>query len=128
MTLTPGQQVACPEMAWVPTDVSFFNSHGMDGWFEQTYKLVGTLTLDGHPIALRANARQCAQQTSQPTSKNDASSSSESNYHSSPGSPDGSPANTSTSPKNTPVARATKPPQRTGNTSRNAPSIQAGAC
>ena len=31
MTLTPGQQVACPEMAWVPKDVSFFNSHGMDG-------------------------------------------------------------------------------------------------
>ena len=54
MTLTPGQQVACPEMAWVPKDVSFSNSHGMDGWFEQTYKLVGTLTLDGHPIALRA--------------------------------------------------------------------------
>mmetsp|Transcript_22695 Transcript_22695/g.38822 ORF Transcript_22695/g.38822 Transcript_22695/m.38822 type:complete len:102 (+) Transcript_22695:614-919(+) len=52
MTLTPGQQMACPEMAWVPKDVSFFNSHDMDGWFEQTYKLVGTLTLAGHPIAL----------------------------------------------------------------------------
>ena len=53
MTLTPGQQVACSEMAWVPKEVSFSNSHGMDGWFEQTYKLVGTLTLDGHAIALR---------------------------------------------------------------------------
>ena len=41
-------------MAWVPKDVRFSNSHGMDGWFEQTYKLVGTLTLDAHPIALRA--------------------------------------------------------------------------
>ena len=41
MTLTPGQQVACPEMAWELKDVSFFNSHGMDGWFEQTHKLVG---------------------------------------------------------------------------------------
>ena len=41
-------------MACVPKDVSFFNSHGMDGWFQQTYKLVGTLTLDGYPIALRA--------------------------------------------------------------------------
>ena len=48
------------------------------------------------------------------------------NYHSSPDSPDGSPASTSTSRKNTPVARATTPSQRTGNTSRNAPSIQAG--
>ena len=28
----------------------------------------------------------------------------------------------------TPVARATTPPRRTGNTSRNAPSIQAGTC
>ena len=54
MTFTPGQHVACPAMAWVPKDVTFFNSHGMDGWFEQTYKLVGTLTLDGHPITLRA--------------------------------------------------------------------------
>ena len=54
MTLTPGQQVACPEVAWVPTDVSFSNSHGMDGWLEQTYKLLGTPTLDGHLIALRA--------------------------------------------------------------------------
>ena len=53
-------------------------------------------------------------------------SSSGSNYHSSPGSPDGSPAITSGSPKNTLVACATTPPQRTGNTSRNAPSIQAG--
>ena len=73
-----------------------------------------------------STTQRCAQQTSQPTSKNDASSSSGSNYHSSPGSPDGSPANTSTSPKNTPVARVTRPPRMTGNTSRNAPSIQAG--
>ena len=54
MTLTPSQQVAYLEVAWVPKDVSFFNSHGMDGWFEQTYKLVGSLTLDDHPITLRA--------------------------------------------------------------------------
>ena len=54
MTLTPGQQMACPELACVPSDVSSFNSHGMDSWCEQTYKLVGTLTLAGHPIALRA--------------------------------------------------------------------------
>ena len=46
--------MACPEMAWVPKHVSPFNSHGMVGWFEQTHKLVGTLTLDGQPIALRA--------------------------------------------------------------------------
>ena len=73
-----------------------------------------------------STTQRCAQQTSQPTPKNDASSSSGSKCHSSPGSPDGSPASTSTSPRNTPVARATTPPQRTGNTSRNAPSIQAG--
>ena len=54
MTLTPGQEVACPTVTWVPTDVSFFNTNGMDGWFEQTYKVVGTLTLAGQPIALRA--------------------------------------------------------------------------
>ena len=41
-------------MAWVPTDVIFFDSNGMDGWFQQTYKLVGTLTLAGQPIALGA--------------------------------------------------------------------------
>ena len=73
-----------------------------------------------------STTQHCAQQTSQPTSKNDASNSSGSNYHSSPGLPDGSPASTSTSQKNTPVARATTPPRRTGNTSRNAPSMQAG--
>ena len=73
-----------------------------------------------------STTQHCAQQTSQPTSKNDASSSSGSNYHSSPGSPDGWPANTSTSPKNTSIARATTPPRRTENTSRNAPSMQAG--
>ena len=54
MTLTPGQQTACSELAWVPCDVSFLNLHGMDGLFEQTCKLVGTLTIAGHPIALRA--------------------------------------------------------------------------
>ena len=41
-------------MAWEPKDVSFSDSHGMDCCFEQTHRLVGTLTLDGHPIALRA--------------------------------------------------------------------------
>ena len=73
-----------------------------------------------------ADSRAHIQETTQPTSKNDASSSSGSNYHSSPGSPDDSPANTSTSPQSTPVARATTPTRGTGNTSRNAPSIQAG--
>ena len=42
------------EIAWVPNDVSFFNSHGMDGWFQQTCKLVGTMILAGQPIALCA--------------------------------------------------------------------------
>ena len=62
----------------------------------------------------------------EPTSRNNASSSSGSNYHSSPGSPDGSSASTSMSRRNTPAARATAPPRRTGNTSRYAPSIRAG--
>ena len=73
-----------------------------------------------------STTQHCAKETSQPTSRNDACSSSGSNYHSSPGSPDGSSPSTSTSPKNTLVACATTPPRRTGNTSRNAPSIQAG--
>ena len=54
MTFTPGQQVARPEMAWVPKDVGCFNSHGMDGWVEQTYRLLGSLTLDFQPVVLRA--------------------------------------------------------------------------
>ena len=67
-----------------------------------------------------------AQQTSEPTSRSDTSSSSGSNCHSSPGSPDGSFASTSTSRKNSSAARATTPPQTTGNNSRYAPSIRAG--
>ena len=54
VTLTPGRQMAFPTVAWVPTDVRFFNSNGMACCLEQTYKLVGTLTLAGQPIALRA--------------------------------------------------------------------------
>ena len=120
---------------WVPGDAPY-TSHDRAYHYPNPIQHLARVLSDtasrAHIQELQENCKSpsttqhCAQQMSQPTSKNDASNSSGSNYHSSPGSPDGSPASTSTFRKNTSAAHATTPPQRTGNTPRNAPSIRTG--
>ena len=54
ISLRPGPTLTFPKIAWVPRDTSLFNREGMGGWFDQSYKLVGSLGIDGIAVALRA--------------------------------------------------------------------------
>ena len=45
ITLTPSPTLMFPHFASVPKNTNYFNESGMAGWFDQDYKLLGTLQL-----------------------------------------------------------------------------------
>ena len=46
ISLRPRPTLTFPKIAWVPRDTSLFNREGMGGWFDQSYKLVGSLSVE----------------------------------------------------------------------------------
>ena len=51
--LKPGPVLTFPSVAWVPKDTQVFNTSGMGGWFEPSWKHVGSLCVDSITIELR---------------------------------------------------------------------------
>ena len=53
IVLKPGPTLTFPKVTWVPRDTQAFNVSGMQGSFEQLWKLVGTLCVLGVDVELR---------------------------------------------------------------------------
>ena len=54
IALKPGLVLTFLAAAWVPRDTQLFNASGMQGWFEPSWKHVGSLCVDGVSVELRA--------------------------------------------------------------------------